>query len=220
MSLASVAPPCATDPNTRTFLAPCFSAIRRISSRFSRTRSSSSFVFSDRAIAMPQQDGFSNLEEATFPPKYNKDGLLKPTDASALVSPRELRRYRPADEENVKGVKTIFVASRVPAYLAVHEPNFPSTAWPKLSFRKRLPTPFPAPFISTPSLSPHLHHISPAYSFALTAITHLAYFTRHVLRLVLLSRHIFARKTIDRTESPQMSLLVNDWKCRTLNQVM
>jgi len=68
---------------------------------------------------------------------------LKPTDAFALISPRELRRYRPADDENVEGVKIVIFASRVPAYLAIHESNFPSAAWPKLLFRKRLPTPFP-----------------------------------------------------------------------------
>jgi hypothetical protein len=40
---------------------------------------------------------------------------VKLVNARIYISLRELRRYRPADDENVKGVKTIIFASRVPA---------------------------------------------------------------------------------------------------------
>jgi hypothetical protein len=84
MSLFSVASPCATDPNIRTFLAPCFSAIRRISSRFSRKRTSitSVFVFSDRAIVILGQ----KVSAASRACKYTRDDPLKPSDEQCAQS--------------------------------------------------------------------------------------------------------------------------------------
>ena len=48
-----------------------------------------------------------------------------PTDH--LVPLGEPRRHRPADDEDVEGVETVFT-SRFPPYFAIHESNFSFTA--------------------------------------------------------------------------------------------
>jgi len=106
MSLASVASPCATDPNIRTFRAPCFSAIRRISSRFSRKRSSINVVFSDRPIVVPSSNFSGAIPLQIYqgwPIKTTSRGRLRSSLArNSLHLGQTFKECKPANIVNAK----------------------------------------------------------------------------------------------------------------------